>query len=271
MFNKYDKDYPEFAKYMNKRISEDKLSHAFLVECRNIFNYQDVILEFVKKILDNNKYEEELDIDRLVSNHNYPELKIIEPINHIIRKEQLLDLQKEFSIKPIYGKYLIYIIDGAEYLNKSSANTILKFLEEPPENIIAILLTNNIYNVIRTISSRCQCLILSHDEKLENFSQEVIAFDETINKYKENALGYMDSNWYLLDKDSLIEKLKELEAYYIYLFSKNRNENNKENQVNLKFLSKKMLIIDDCLKKLRYNVNIKLLIDWFVLSMSGVI
>ena len=39
-----------------------------------------------------------------------------------------------------------YIIKNAERLNPSSANTILKFLEEPEDNIIAILLTNNRYN-----------------------------------------------------------------------------------------------------------------------------
>lgn len=271
MFNKYDKDYPEFAKYMNKRISEDKLSHAFLVECRNIENYRDVILEFVKKILDQNKYESGLDIDRLVSNYSYPELKIIEPINRIIRKEQLLDLQKEFSIKPIYGKYLVYIIDGAEFLNKSSANTILKFLEEPPENIIAILLTNNIYNVIRTISSRCQCLVLSHTVCKKSFSQEVIDLASTIDRYGENALGYIDTNWYFLDKESLIEKFKELESYYIYLFNENRSAIESSRQSTLKKISKKIIIIDDCLKKLRYNVNIKLLFDQFVLAMSEVI
>ena len=271
MFNKYDKKYPEFANYFNKIINEDKLSHAFLVECRNIPEYKSVILEFVKKVIDKNKYDESLDIDNLITNNNYPELKIVEPINNIIRKEQLLALQKEFSIKPIYGKYLIYIIDGAECLNKSSANTILKFLEEPPENIIAILLTNNTYNVIDTIVSRCQKLTLNNHDINYSFSEEVKILADVIEKYKENALGHIDNCWYTFDRETLTKKLMELENYYIKQFHQLKDNYDENNKQLLSSLSKKILIIDECLKKLRYNVNIKLLIDKFILSITEVI
>lgn len=271
MFNKYDKDYPKFANYFNKMINEDKLSHAFLVECRNIMNYKSVILEFIKKIIDKNKYEESLDTEALVANNNYPELKIIEPINSIIRKEQLLTLQKEFSIKPIYGRYLIYVIDGAEYLNKSSANTILKFLEEPPENVIAILLTNNTYNVIDTIVSRCQKLVLCNHEVNYSFSEEVEQLAEVIEKYKENALGHIENSWYTFDRETLTKKLLELENYYIARFHQIKESYKENDKKVLSSLSKKILIIDECLKKLRYNVNIKLLIDKFILSITEVI
>lgn len=271
MFNKYDKDYPEFANYFNKMINEDKLSHAFLVECRNINDYKSVILEFIKKIIDKNKYEETLDIEFLVANNNYPELKIIEPINNIIRKEQLLILQKEFSVKPIYGKYLIYVIDKAECLNKSSANTILKFLEEPPENVIAILLTNNIYNVIDTIVSRCQKLVLSNHDLNYNFSEEVELLAEMIEKYKENTLGHIENCWYTFDRETLVKKLIELENYYINQFHQVKDCYKENDKQLLSSLSKKILIIDECLKKLRYNVNIKLLVDKFILSITEVI
>ena len=265
MFNKYDKDFLEFADYINKRVSEDKLSHAFLIACKNIENYQNVILEFIKKILDKNKYQQDLDIYILLQNNNYPELKIIKPINNVIKKEQLLELQKEFSVQPIYGKYMIYIIDGAEYLNTSSANTMLKFLEEPPKNVIAFLLTNNIYNVIDTISSRCQKFILHEQERKDTFSEEVEKLIAVMEKYGNNAFGHIDNSWYLLDKESLIQRLMELKTYYS-LSTQNEQERKKVNEI-----SKKIIIIDDCLKKLRYNVNIKLLVDKLILSMTEVI
>ena len=44
-----------------------------------------------------------------------------------------------------------------------SANTILKFLEEPEDDIIAFLVTDNRYHVIDTILSRCQILTLKDD------------------------------------------------------------------------------------------------------------
>lgn len=66
---------------------------------------------------------------------------------------------KEKSINS--GKQF-YIIEYAENLNSSSANALLKFLEEPDDEIIAILVTKNINKVISTIVSRCQIVNLNH-------------------------------------------------------------------------------------------------------------
>lgn len=263
-----DKKYEQFINYTETMINEDKLSHAFLVECKNTYQYQTIILDFVKKILNKYKYNNDLDIDLLVEKESYPELKIIKSEQNMIKKEQMLDLQRDFSVKPIYGKYLIYIIDGAEYFNNSSANTILKFLEEPSENIIAILLTGNIYNVMPTISSRCQKLLLPFSTNQDNFSEEVVTFANTLEKRQTNAFGYIDIFWYQLDKQSLMLKLKELQNFYIEKFSLKQKDKNIE---QLSTLSKKIIIIDEYLKKMRYNVNIKILMDKFILEMSGVI
>ena len=62
-----------------------------------------------------------------------------------IKKEQLLELQEEFMTKGLLTSKKIYIITDATKLNTSSANSILKFLEEPADNIIAILLADNIH------------------------------------------------------------------------------------------------------------------------------
>ncbi len=269
--NKYYNNYSQFFDYFHKIIKEDKLSHAFLIECRNVNNYKEIILMIIKEILESNKYNEDLAIENLVENNNYPELKIIEPINHVIRKEQLLNLQKEFSVQSIYGRYLIYIIDGAEYLNKSSANTILKFLEEPPSNIIAFLLTNNNYNVIETIASRCQKITLGEIKHENAFSPDVQALAEILENKKDKALGYIDNSWYSFDRESLIIRLKELQNYYLFQLTKIKQLRESSNIKALSNISKKIIIIDDCLNKLRYNVNIKLLIDKFILSMVGVI
>ena len=67
------------------------------------------------------------------------------------------------------------IIKETEKLNASSANTILKFLEEPEDGIIAILLTDNRYHVLDTILSRCQILSLKENEfKLKKVSNTYI-------------------------------------------------------------------------------------------------
>ena len=71
----------------------------------------------------------------LIDNGNYPDLKIIEPDGNVIKKVQLLSLQEQFKNKSFLNNKMIYVIKEAEKLNDSSGNTILKFLEEPEEDI----------------------------------------------------------------------------------------------------------------------------------------
>ena len=51
-------------------------------------------------------------------------------------------------------------------MNKYAANSLLKFLEEPVDGIIAILVTNHFSRVLSTIISRCQVIHLNNFIKL---------------------------------------------------------------------------------------------------------
>lgn len=54
------------------------------------------------------------------------------------------------------GGWRIVIVDGAECLNASSQNAILKILEEPPKKTILILTTSQPGSFLPTIRSRCR-------------------------------------------------------------------------------------------------------------------
>ena len=56
----------------------------------------------------------------------------------------------------------VVIIDGIDTLNKESANSMLKLLEEPPEGTVMLLLTDRIGAVLPTLVSRCQILRFSY-------------------------------------------------------------------------------------------------------------
>ena len=68
---------------------------------------------------------------------------------------------------------------------------MLKFLEEPENDIMAILVTNNINNVLQTIISRCQVIRLnSNSFKVinEEYLEEAINFIESIELKKSSAI-----------------------------------------------------------------------------------
>ena len=75
-----------------------------------------------------------------------------------------------FSKKSIIGNKKVYIINKADKLNVSSSNSLLKFLEEPEQGVIAILIVENIFQLLPTIVSRCQILSLKNKNSLIGLS-----------------------------------------------------------------------------------------------------
>jgi len=167
MLDEY-KDYEPIIYKQMKNALNGNLSHAYLFDLNNNVYASDMILSFVKAILcslhdTKEEYENCIKCKR-IDDGNYQELKKIYPDGQYIKKEQLDELQKEFRKKA----KKVYIIYDAERLNLSAANSLLKFLEEPSDGIVAILLTNNSSQMLNTITSRCQVIKFSNN-KVEEF------------------------------------------------------------------------------------------------------
>ena len=58
------------------------------------------------------------------------------------------------------GSWRAVIVDGAEYLNASSKNALLKVLEEPPKKTVLILTTSQPGSLLPTIRSRCRMVFM---------------------------------------------------------------------------------------------------------------
>lgn len=64
------------------------------------------------------------------------------------------------SLTPGEGGWRVVIVDAADEMNRSSANAILKVLEEPPRNALMLLLSHSPGRLLPTIRSRCRRLVL---------------------------------------------------------------------------------------------------------------
>jgi DNA polymerase-3 subunit delta' len=86
---------------------------------------------------------------------------LIQPDGNSIKKEQILNLQNEFSKTSLYAGARIYIIEDIEKITQAGANSLLKFLEEPEgKTTYGFLLTENLSQVLDTIQSRSQIIHL---------------------------------------------------------------------------------------------------------------
>ena len=266
----------KFIDYINNVIEYNKVSHAYLIE---IDNENDMLFinNFIKMILCKKKYDEVIDADdkicNLIDKNDYPDITYISTDQSTIKKTTMIDLQKEFNNKSLYDNYKIYVIEEADKLNDSSSNTILKFLEEPEENIIAFLITISRYHVLETILSRCQVLSLKENEYDIDLNDDVLDFINYILYPEEFFINYNNiiKNIYS-DKNKLKSVLSDCELLIINYLNKT---NNNHNIVDLfsNFKSNKLImivsIIEDELPKLKYNVNYKIWVDSLFARLLG--
>lgn len=261
-----------YIDYINKIIENNKVSHAYLIEINDYDTDKKYIFDFIKMILCNISYEklekENNNIIDLIDNNDYPDIKIIEPEGSTIKKSQMIDLQKDYSNKSLLDGKRIYVVKEADKLNPASANTILKFLEEPEEDIIAILLTTNRYKIIETILSRCQILTLK-ENSIPIIEDDVFDLLKCVVYPSEFFIKYNSIITEVIpDKDIARDKLCEIENIIISYLDKKYEEKEIDEKLVKLFKdidSKKLLnslsIIEEEIKKLEFNVNYKLWLD----------
>ncbi|MFA5407540.1 MAG: hypothetical protein WC343_02085 [Bacilli bacterium] len=168
MLDSYCNEQSNAYNIIKNTIKSNRIDHAYLF-CADYSKIAfEFALSFAKTLMCpkskfNNKDCGDCSICHRIDNNNFPELKIIMPEGLWIKKNQLLELQEIFSMKALEGNKKVYLIKDADQLNSQAANSILKFLEEPEENIIAILTTGDMRSILPTIISRCQVINLKGD------------------------------------------------------------------------------------------------------------
>lgn len=75
---------------------------------------------------------------------------------------QVRDIVADTALAPIQGTRKIYILDRVDQLGTSAANSFLKTLEEPADDVVFILLARTRDAVLPTILSRCQVVPFRH-------------------------------------------------------------------------------------------------------------
>ena len=155
--------------------------------------------------------------------------------------EQIKNMKNFLNITSFSNKPKIVLIDGSEYLNLSSSNSLLKSLEENLNNVFFILIHDIKKNLLTTIKSRCvQFKFFLNNEDCE----------KRINEILDNQFNDLSSDF----KNKYISPLffKSLLEYC--------NKNNLQiNDINLDNL------LSDILKKKDYKKNEFVLKNFFLL------
>lgn len=289
MLNDYKESQFVAVDILMREIENNQIGHAYLFDENNNAHAFDIVMAFVKEILSyglKNK-EKEVLLQR-INDGNYPEIKIIEPDGMLIKKRQILDLQQEFSMAAVEGKKRIYIIRDADKMRNETSNSMLKFLEEPANDIVAILMTNNFNSMLTTIISRCQLIRLSNNDIMYNDGEiddtafnfiKCLEFDgiKTIMREKEllfDSISVKDRENMTLFFDKLIDVYYDIvkiidgkkEIRFVKYIDK-LNEIASNNSID-EILYKIQFLLD-AKENIKSNVNMNLLIDSVIVNIGG--
>lgn len=249
----------EVFKSLESLYHDHKLAHAYLIETNNVSNCYDELIELIKRIMCSSDYKDNCDkcnICHLIDENNLPSLITIEPEENTIKKDQIEMVKNAFANKPIYTKENIYIIKDAECMNATAYNRLLKFLEEPEENIIAFFITSAKDKMASTIVSRCEVIKVLYDEKNKSNENVLTLANDFI---KNINIGYKEALWY--NNDVLLKELpnrSDITEFLNVLFSIYSEKKDFD----------KMNIIAKYLEQMDYNVNIALLMDSLIVEMG---
>ena len=121
-----------------------------------------------------------------------PDFIIVQPEekSKIIKIDQIRELKQFIETSShSFGKRII-LLDSAENLNINAANALLKGLEEPPADVIFLLLSDRPKSVLATISSRCRALKLPKPTTEQSLQWLATQVPETASEEREFALDY---------------------------------------------------------------------------------
>lgn len=261
-----------------KKYNENQLSHVFLIETNDKVAALQDIKELIKVMNCSDEFNEnctKCNLCHLIATEQLPSLEIIFPEGQAIKKGQMEELKQKFSSIPYLSKYNTYIINDAEKFNASSANTMLKFIEEPEKNIVGFLITNNRENVISTIKSRCEIVKVFYEKENQKITEKIQKLSENylykIEVEKQQTIVYnkivLDEK---LEREEMIIFFKALFSIYYNLYQgKSIPEKlDKMKQISSPALIHRLQLVSGMLERLSYNVNINLLLDDFVLRLE---
>lgn len=224
----------KIKKILSQSVKIGKSSHSYLFIGTEGIGKKLIAKEFAKMLmcLDEQKYCGKCKSCIEFNTNNNPDFFFIEPEAKSIKIEQIREMQKKVSERPIISSKKIYIIDNADTMTIEAQNCLLKTLEEPPEYVTIILIGSNENNFLNTIKSRCTIIhfedisdkeltkYLKENYSLENITQNMLnTFQGSIGKAiilkdKNELYEKIDNMIYNLEKVDLIETIDKAEIIY---------------------------------------------------------
>jgi DNA polymerase-3 subunit delta' len=167
--------HPEAEATILDAIRAGRMHHAWLITGPEGVGKATLAYRFARRLLAGRPSEDSLALDpanpvfRRVAANSHADLLTVERVLNEKTKRMKTQIAVEdvrkingfMSLTPAEGGWRVVVVDGAEELNQTSANALLKVLEEPPPRAILLLVCAAPGRLLPTIRSRCRRLRLT--------------------------------------------------------------------------------------------------------------
>ncbi|WP_026688716.1 DNA polymerase III subunit delta' [Alteribacter aurantiacus] len=222
---------PTVVKMLTNSLKKNRLAHAYLFEGGRGTGKRQVAQQLACSFFCAHSVEGEPCGEcgdcRRVHSGNHPDVHWIRTDGQTIKVDQIRHLKKEFSFRGVESKKKVYLVEDAEKMTPNAANSILKFLEEPDGEALAVLMTTQYHRILKTIVSRSQVLSfapLKPDKLVKQLVKEDIpeAQAQTVAQLTsdlEEAKDLCEENWIAQARTKVIQLTDEVSKRprYAYL------------------------------------------------------
>lgn len=139
-------------------LTEGRLAQAYLLVGEGT---REVAQSFLLRLLCPDEGCRECAVCQKVLHENHPDVRWIEPAGAKIAIDQVRELQQDARYRPLEAPQKAYVLTEADAMSREAANSLLKLLEDPPPQMILLLLARSVGQLLPTILSRCQVLRLA--------------------------------------------------------------------------------------------------------------
>jgi len=147
---------------------------------------------------------------------SHPDLHIVQPAGATIKIEQVRAVQQKVFYRPCQGKRQVYLVKQADAMTIQAANCFLKTLEEPPGEVVFILLAARSYALPPTIRSRCQQIFFPAAPPAGSSPDECFTAGELAERlYRANAVEALNLAEEMAEKkETAMARLDLLALWY---------------------------------------------------------
>lgn len=159
------KSQEKIANMLKNSYKQNRLSHAYLFYGEEGVGKKEMAYFFASLLYCNDGGCLECPSCQSIINNEHLNVHYIGVMDNkkLISKNQITDLQDEFSKTSLLDGSRIYIVDGIDTASQAAQNSLLKFIEEPVNNepTYGIFLAKDKDAVVSTIVSRCSLVFFS--------------------------------------------------------------------------------------------------------------